>query len=375
MPPSDPTIIPFVDLRAQFDSLESDLLRAFRRVAEKSAFIRGPEVEEFERAFARLHNVKHAIGVASGTDALNLALLALDLAPDDEVITVPNTWISTVFAISHSGARPVFVDIDPHTYQMDANALAHAISPKTRAVIPVHLFGHPAPMGTIEEICTKHGIAIIEDVAQAPLAMDNGRLAGTIGRAGCFSFYPSKNLGAYGDGGMVITNDPHLARIVRQYADYGQRGRFNHERIGFNSRLDTMQAAILLAKLPHLQRWTEARRKAAALYADTLKHLPLVLPVEAINSYAVYHLYVIALGNRNEAQKWLKERGIMVQVHYPAVAHLQPCYRHLGYKPGDFPNAEKAAESILSLPMFPEISRGQIARVAEALSEFLSNRP
>lgn len=366
--------VPFVDLQAQFASLEPEIMESIRRIASSAAFIRGPALEEFEHAFADLHGVEHAIGVASGTDALNLAVMALDLKPGDEVITVPNTWISTVFAISHAGARPVFVDIDPATYQMDVDAFSRAITPRTRAVIPVHLFGHPAPMTRIVEICAPRGIAIIEDVAQSPLAKDRGRLAGTFGRAGCFSFYPSKNLGAYGDGGMVLTNDPRLARFVRQHSDYGQNGRFRHEMIGVNSRLDTLQAAILLCKLPHLQRWTEARRGAAALYAEKLKNLPVSCPVEAADAYAVYHLYVIALDNRDAAQAWLRSHGILTQVHYPAVAHLQECYRDLGYRRGDFPHAERAADRILSLPIFPEITDRQISRVVDSLAEFLKGQ-
>ena len=349
-------------------------MNAVRGIASGATFIRGPALDQFEQAFAELHGVNHAIGVGSGTDALNLAVRALGLGPGDDVITVPNTWISTVFAISHVGARPVFVDIDPTTYQMDAAALEHAITPRTRAVIPVHLFGHPAPMTDIVDICARHGIPIIEDVAQSPLAAVGGKLVGTFGHAGCFSFYPSKNLGAYGDGGMVITDDAQMARAVRQYADYGQNGRYNHEQIGINSRLDTLQAAILLCKLPYLSRWTEARRSAATRYAEQLKGLPVDCPVEAPGAYAVFHLYVIALENRDAAQAWLHSHGIFTQIHYPAVVHLQDCYRHLGYCPGAFPHAEHAAGRILSLPMYPEISEQQITRVVDTLAAFLKRR-
>lgn len=364
--------IPFVDLGIQFEDLDTDIMQAIRSVAESSAFIRGAPLLEFEQAFADLHGVRHAIGVGSGTDALNLSVLALGLKPGDEVITVPNTWISTAFAISLAGATPVFVDINPDTYQLDANLLEQAITERTKAIIPVHLFGHPAPMVEIETICQKHNISIIEDVAQAPLAKIHGRTVGTIGSLGCFSFYPSKNLGAFGDGGLILTSDDQLAKTVRELANYGQSETYNHVRIGINSRLDSLQAAVLLCKLPKLEKWTENRRAAAKLYNELLGPLPLKRAATADGAESVYHLYVIEVVNRDNCLRWLRKNGIMAQVHYPSVIHLQQCYQHLGYKKGDFPAAEKAADRMISLPMYPELTSDQIGRTAETLKEFFA---
>jgi dTDP-4-amino-4,6-dideoxygalactose transaminase len=363
--------IPFVDLGKQFDDLESDVIDAIRAVAKSSAFIRGAPLQEFEQAFADLHGVPHAIGVGSGTDALNLSVLALGLEPGDEIITVPNTWISTAFAISLAGATPVFVDIDPNTYQLDADLLEQAITDRTKAIVPVHLFGHPAPMDKIEAVCRKHNIRIIEDVAQAPLAKFYGRTVGTIGSLGCFSFYPSKNLGAYGDGGLILTSDDRLAETVRQLANYGQSETYKHVRIGMNSRLDTLQAAILLCKLPKLNAWTENRRTAARLYDKLLAPLPVKLAATAEGAEPVYHLYVIEVDDRENCLSWLRENDVMAQVHYPSVIHLQECYRNLGYKKGDFPAAERAANRMISLPIYPEITPEQIGRVVETLRKFL----
>lgn len=366
-------LIPFVDLKIQHACLEAEIVEAIRAVASSGDFIRGGPVEEFERSFARLHGVRHAIGVGSGTEALNLAVKALGLGPGDEVVTVPNTWISTAFAISHSGATPKFVDINPATYQMDVGALEASITPRTRAVIPVHMFGHPAPMTEIAAICARHGLPIIEDVAQSPCATVAGKFVGTFGRAGCYSFYPSKNLGACGDAGMVLTDDDSVAGAVRQYADYGQTARFHHAKIGVNSRLDTIQAAILMRKLPRLRSWNEARRAAAAKYRELLKNLPVTCPTEAADARAVYHLFVIALDRRDEALAWLRAHGVMAQVHYPAVIHLQECYRGLGLRKGDFPVAERASERILSLPLFAEITERQISHVVKVLGQFLDS--
>ena len=364
-------MIPFVDLAAQYTALKDEIDRAIGGVIASAAFIHGPAVAEFEKSFAELNGIRHAVGVASGTDALHLAVRALGLGPDDEVITVANTWISTAFAVTYVGARVVLVDVDVDTYQMDVAALARAITPRTRAVIPVHLFGHPAPMEEIMALCRPRGIKVIEDVAQAPLATIAGRPAGTVGDMGCFSFYPSKNLGCYGDGGAVITDDDGLAAKVRRLADYGQDGRYHHTEIGYNSRLDTIQAAILSAKLPYLERWNAARRANADLYRRSLSDLPLKLPTEAQGAHAVYHLYVVEVDDRDACLAFLRRRGIMAQVHYPAVIHLQPSYAELGYRKGDFPVAEAAAERILSLPMYAELTKSQIDEVATALGQFL----
>lgn len=368
-------IIPFVDLAVQHETLKDEMARATRAVIETSSFIRGPAVEKFENEFATAIGAKHVVGVASGTDALHLAARALGLGPGDEAITVPNTWISTAFAASYVGARPVFVDIDPVTGQMDPGKLERAITPRTKAVLPVHMFGHPAPMDRIVEICRPRGIKIIEDIAQAPLAEVNGKKVGRFGDIACYSFYPSKNLGCAGDGGAVATDDDNLAALLRRLADYGQERRYRHTEVGWNSRLDTLQAAILGVKLPHLPAWTEARRARARRYGELLAGLPLKLPAEAPWAKAVYHLYVVQLeeaaaGRRDECLAFLRERGVMAQIHYPALIHLQPCYAELGYVRGDFPAAEAMVERMLSLPMYPELTEKQMRTVAEALAAF-----
>ncbi|OHC83119.1 MAG: erythromycin biosynthesis sensory transduction protein eryC1 [Rhodospirillales bacterium RIFCSPLOWO2_12_FULL_67_15] len=364
-------MVPFVDLKAQYHSLKAEIDRAMTEVIESSSFIRGPALAAFEREFAAAVGARHAIGVASGTDALNLALRALDLGPGDEAITVPNTWISTAFAVSHAGARLAFVDIDPATGQMDADDLGRALTPRTKAVLPVHMFGHPAPMDRIMAICRPRGIRVVEDIAQAPLAEVHGKKVGSFGDLACYSFYPSKNLGCYGDGGAVTSDDDVLAERVWCLADYGQKERFRHAMAGWNSRLDTLQAAILRAKLPHLVRWTETRRARAKRYGELLAGLPVRLPREAPWAKAVYHLYVVEVDRRDECLAFLRAQGVMAQVHYPACVHLQPCYAELGYRPGDFPAAEAAKDRILSLPMYPELTEAQMRTVADALAAFL----
>ncbi len=364
-------MVPFVDLFAQYQSLKTDIDRAMAEVIERSAYIRGPAVVAFEREFAAAVGARHAIGVGSGTDALNLAVRVLDLGPGDEAITVPNTWVSTAYAVTHAGARVRFVDIDPATGQMDADKLEHALTPKTKAVLPVHMFGHPAPMDRIAAICRPRGIRVVEDIAQAPLAEVNGKTVGSFGDLACYSFYPSKNLGCYGDGGAVTTNDDALAERVRRLADYGQRERFHHTAVGWNSRLDTLQAAVLRVKLPHLTGWNEARRARARRYGELLAGLPVRLPSEASWAKAVYHLYVIEVDRRDACLAYLRGQGVMAQVHYPASVHLQPCYADLGHRPGDFPAAEAAKDRMLSLPMYPELTEAQMRAVADALAAFL----
>ncbi|MBM3566082.1 MAG: DegT/DnrJ/EryC1/StrS family aminotransferase [Alphaproteobacteria bacterium] len=365
-------MVPFVDLAGQHEILKDEIHRAMREVIETSSFIRGDAVGRFEDEFGRMVGARHVIGVSSGTEALHLAARALGLGFGDEVITVPNTWISTAFAASYVGARPVLVDIDSSTGQMDPERLERAITPKTRAVFPVHMFGHPAPMDRIVEICRRRGLKIVEDIAQAPLAEVNGRKVGQFGDIACYSFYPSKNLGCMGDGGAVATNDDRLAALLRRLADYGQERRYRHTEIGWNARLDTLQAAVLRAKLPHLPAWTEARRARAKRYGELLARLPVALPAEAPWAKAVYHLYVIQMDRRDECLEFLRKRGVMAQVHYPASIHLQPCYETLGYGRGDFPAAEAAVERMLSLPMYAELSESQMQMVAETLAAFFA---
>ena len=365
--------IPFVDLLTQHRNPQSQINQAIESVIVGSGYIRGPQIEEFETAFAEMIGLNYIRGVASGTDALHLALRALDIGPGDEVITQTNTWISTAFAANHVGATPVLVDIDPDTLQMDIAALEQAITPNTKAVIPVHLFGHPAPMDQIVEICRTRNIKIIEDIAQAPLAELNGQMVGAFGDIACFSFYPSKNLGCLGDGGVIATNDASLAEKIRVLSDYGRSENSQHTIVGYNSRLDTLQAAVLHAKLPYLKDWTDARRSHAARYNELLQGLPIKTPVEAANAKAVYHLYVIQVDNRDQCLDYLRQNGVMAQIHYPTPVHLQPCYSDLGYKEGDLPVAEAASKHILSLPLYPELTNAQIQTVVYTLQKFFES--
>ncbi len=365
--------IPLVDVYAQNSALSGEINIAIDAVINSSSFIGGAEVESFEKSFAQRHGGGYVIGVGSGSDALNLALKSLSLKPGDEVITVPNTWISTVFAISHSGATPVFADINPETYQIDIAQLERRITPSTKAVVAVHMFGHPAPMDEIIALCRPKGIRVIEDVAQAVDAELDGRLVGTFGDIACFSFYPGKNLGCLGDGGAVFTEHRDLAESVRTLACYGQQEKFNHTHIGWNSRLDAVQAAVLNVKLPYLKEWTEARRQHAKAYHKLLQGLELNLPRESGGARHVYHLYVIETAKRDQVLNSLRNRGVMAQVHYPVGVHLQKCYQTLGYRKGEFPAAERAADRILSIPMFAELTAEQIEYSAHTLINILDD--
>jgi len=363
-------MLPFVDLHAQHKSLESEIDVAIKKVIEESSFINGPSVSEFEQKFGELHGVRHAFGVASGTDALHLAVRACGIGPGDEVVTVTNTWISTAFSVSYVGAKPVLCDVDPETHQMDPDFLKKVITDKTKAVIPVHMFGHPAPMIEIMEICNPLGIRIIEDVAQAPMASVNDQPVGTFGDIACYSFYPSKNLGCLGDGGAILTNDDELAGKISQLRDYGQSGKHQHAIVGYNSRLDTLQAAVLNAKIGYLEEWNAQRREHALTYAKYMADLPIALPKESNSAKSVYHLYVIQIEKRDECLEFLKKRGILAQVHYPNLVHLQKCYKELGYQAGDFPVAESLVNKSLSLPMYPQMTEDNIKFVADALRDF-----
>jgi len=363
--------IPLVDLFSQHEGISSDLFAAFNKLIETSAFIRGPQLTEFENAFAAMHGVDYAIGVASGTDALFLAAQAIGLKPGDEVVVPVNSWISTAFAASKVGAKPVLVDIDADTHQMDVGALEKAITKSTKAVFPVHSYGHPAPIRKIVDLCRQHSIWVVEDVAQAPLARLDGQLVGTFGDIACFSFYPSKNLGCLGDGGAVLTSDPELAHRIRCLADYGQSEPFSHRYLGHNSRLDTLQAAILAVKLPYLEDWTNKRRENAERYNRLFSNLPLKTPIVSKRAHHVYHLYVIEIERRDECLSFLRERSIMAQIHYKNLIYQQPCYSDLGYRQGDFPVAERVTSNILSLPMYPELTDNQAKEVFAGLSEFL----
>jgi dTDP-4-amino-4,6-dideoxygalactose transaminase len=366
--------IKFVDLQAQYASLQQEIDAAILRVVRHSDFILGHDVAQFEEEFAAFCDAKHAVAVSSGTDALHLALRVLDVGPGDEVITSPHTFVATAGAIHATGARPVFADIDPRTYTLNPAQLEVAITDRTRAVIPVHLYGQPADMDPIVEICRRHGLWVLEDAAQAHGAEYKGRRVGTLGDIAAFSFYPGKNLGAYGDAGAVTTNSEELATRVRLLINHGSATKYEHVTTGFCNRMDTIQAAVLRVKLPHLPRWTEQRRKVAAWYEQGLAAIGGVeTPSESEWARAVYHLYVVQVGDRDRLQSSLRGAGIATQVHYPKPVHLQLAYRHLGYKPGDFPHAETAAAHVLSLPMYPELTREQsdyiVAQVAQAMSD------
>lgn len=363
--------VPFVDLRDQYQSLASEVQQAISTVLERGDFILGREVSLFEEEFAAYCGVEYAVGVDSGTSALELALRAFDIGPGDEVITAANTFIATAFAVSYTGATPVLIDVDPQTYTIDISLLESAITDRTRAIIPVHLYGHPADMDPIVEIAAKHGLVVIEDACQAHGARYKGKRVGSLGHVAAFSFYPSKNLGACGDGGMVVTNDEQVVESLRALRNYGEREKYHHLVQGFNHRLDTLQAAVLWVKLKHLDAWNAARCQHARLYRELLVHCPVVLPAEAGYAEAVYHLYVIRVEDREGLRAYLQDRGVATGIHYPIPIHLQPGYRDLGYKKGSFPVTERYAEQVLSLPMYAELTPASIEYVAKAIKGFV----
>lgn len=361
--------VPFLDLKAQYNSIKDEIHVALEGVLENTAFAGGPFVAEFEKNFAAFCNTRHAIGVGSGTDALWAALIALGVGPGDEVITVPDTFIATAEAISFCGARPVFVDILETTYNMDPAKLEAAITPKTKAIIPVHLFGQMADMDPIIEIARKKGISVIEDAAQAHGAGYKGKKAGSIGDLGCFSFYPGKNLGAYGEAGAVVTNSDELAGKVRMFRDHGQPKKYYHDMVGFNARMDGFQGAVLNVKLKYIDRWNESRRRNAALYGEQLKSGVdgMVLPREVDYAKHIYHIYAVRVKNRDALMDALAKKDVASGIHYPVPLHLTGAYAPLGYKRGDFPVAEKCADEFVSLPMFPELTEEQIRYACEAI--------
>lgn len=366
--------VPFVDLQIQFEQLRSEIMPAVERVCSRAAFILGGEVDEFEKAFAAFCGAAHCVGVASGCDALLCGLKACGVGPGDEVIAPANTFIATVLAISAAGATPVLVDCLEDTYEIDPAAVRKAVTKRTRVLLPVHLYGQAADMDAIAGIAAEFNLKVIEDAAQAHGALYKGRPCGTLGAVGCFSFYPGKNLGAYGDGGAIVTNDPAIAEYARMFRNYGQPRKYFHEMIGWNSRLDTLQAAILLAKLKHLKDWNAARRRHADEYRARLKDLPVKLPAVAPGNEHVYHLFVIRHPRRDALLDFLQEKGVSCVIHYPIPVHLQKAYRHLGCAEGSFPVAERAAREIVSLPMFPELTEEQIGYVCHGIREFVERR-
>ena len=360
-------MIPLLDLKAQYQTIKSELDAAVIRVLENAQFILGPEVAAFEKEFAAYCGSAEAIGVNSGTSALHLALLAAGIGPGDEVITTPFTFVASAATIVYTGARPVFVDINPASFNIDVTRIEAAITPRTRAIMPVHLFGQPADMDPIMEIAGRHGLAVIEDAAQAHGAEYKGRRAGSIGAMGCFSFYPGKNLGACGEGGAVVTNNAAYARKIRMLRDWGTERKYVHEIKGYNYRMEGIQGAILRVKLRHLEAWTEARRAHAVRYGELLKDCGVQLPEAMSCSRHVYTVYTIRSADRDRLRDELQQRGIQTGIHYPVPVHLQPAYADLGYGRGAFPAAEQAAGRVLALPIYSEMSDSQLREVAAAL--------
>jgi dTDP-4-amino-4,6-dideoxygalactose transaminase len=370
--------IPFVDLKIQYSSIENEVQDAIRRVVNSSHFIGGEPVISFEKKFAAYCDTKYAVGVANGTDALQIVLRALGIRSGDEVITTANTFIATAAAIATTGATPVFVDIDPNTHTINPALIEPAITSRTKAIIPVHLFGQPADMRPIMDIAHRHGIHVVEDAAQAHGAEYEGKRIGSIGHAACFSFYPGKNLGAYGDGGAITTNSDFLAERIGRLRDHGRITKYTHAEVGFNSRLDTLQAAILDVKLRRLDRWNLLRQRAASWYDLELLGSGVKTPYVRRDSTHVYHLYVIETEDRDVLQNQLEAAGISTGIHYPLPLHLQPAFKYLGYNAGDLPRSEEIATRLLSLPIFPEITREQVNWVAgtiKARRSAPSNQP
>jgi dTDP-4-amino-4,6-dideoxygalactose transaminase len=371
-PPAPPRVrVPMADLRAQLAPIHDEVLAAMAQVVESTAYVLGPAVAQFEEDFARYVGVSHCVGVNSGTSALHLALICAGVKPRDEVITVPMTFIATSWAISYIGARPVYVDVDPQTCTMDVEQVERAITSKTRAILPVHLYGQPADMTPLLEIGRRRGIPVIEDAAQAHGAMYRGQRAGSMGLCGCFSFYPGKNLGAYGEGGAVVTNDNAIAARLRTLRDHAQAQRYHHNEIGFNYRMDGVQGAVLGVKLRHLEQWTRARCRLADRYSQQLAGLPLQLPTRGQLRRHVWHLYVVRHGERDRIREQLEASGIQTGLHYPLPLHLQEAYGHLGYHEGDFPVAERIARECLTLPLYAEMTDEQQDMVIDALKETL----
>ena len=359
--------VPYLDLRAQYRPLSSDLLRALEEVCESTGFAQGPATSEFEDKFAAYCGVDHCVSLNSGTSALHLALRCLDVGPGDEVITVSMTFIATAWAISYVGATPVFVDIDPIRRTLNPDKLEAAITPRTKAIIPVHLYGMPAEMDRIMAIAERHNVPVIEDAAQAHGAKYRNKRVGQFGQIACFSFYPGKNLGAYGEGGALITNDASIAKRARSLRDHAQSQKYLHDEIGYNYRMDSFQGAVLAIKLKHLDDWNTARNNCARHYTELLKDSLYKLPAHSSDSESVWHCYVIETLERDRVRSALQDVGIQSAVHYPVPIHLQKAYAHLGYRSGDLPVTEELCEHCLSLPIYPELSKEKISRVASAL--------
>jgi dTDP-4-amino-4,6-dideoxygalactose transaminase len=361
------TKISYLDLQAQYNTIRSEVLAALDDICESARFAQGPVTAEFENAFAAYCGVKHCVSLNSGTSALHLAMRCLDVGPGDEVITVPMTFIATTWAISYTGARPVFIDIDPDRRTMDPTKLEAAITRRTKAILPVHLYGQPADMEPILRIADRHGIPVVEDAAQAHGAVYQGQRVGQFGEMSCFSFYPGKNLGAYGEGGALVTNNDEYAARARRLRDHGQSQRYSHDEIAYNYRMDSFQAAVLKIKLARLEEWNAARARQAREYSELLSGLPVKLPTYYGDSQSVWHCYVIECDQRDETRSHLMEMGIETGIHYPIPVHLQRAYASLGHRPGDFPISEEFSQRCLSLPIYPELTKEQIRVVAQVV--------
>ncbi|GAB4280971.1 MAG: DegT/DnrJ/EryC1/StrS family aminotransferase [Coriobacteriia bacterium] len=359
--------VPLLDLKAQYESIKESIDEAVAEVMSTARFIGGPKVEELAAAIAEYCGVSHAIPCGNGTDALFLILASMGIGKGDEVITTPFTFFATAESIAHVGATPVFVDIEPDTYNMDVSQVEAAITERTAAIMPVHIFGQPVDMDPLNEVAERHGLAVIEDACQAIGARYKGRRTGSLGDAAAFSFFPSKNLGCAGDGGIIVTDDEALAAKARKKANHGTSKKYFHDDMGVNSRLDALQAAILLAKLPHLDDWNAARRRAAAVYDELLADTGLCLPVVRDFAESVYHLYVVRSARRAEVMQALKDAGIGTAIYYPLSLHLQEVFRYLGYEPGQLPNSEAAQDEAFAIPLFPEITREQQEEVVSVI--------
>jgi dTDP-4-amino-4,6-dideoxygalactose transaminase len=367
--------VPFFDLRRQYQQTKPEIDGAVHRTLSSGRYILGEELAAFEREFAAYCGARHAVGVGSGTEALHLALRACGVRPGDAVITAPNTAVPTVCAIVSANARPVFVDIDPATFTLDPEKLRdrpgrQRPGVRAKAIIPVHLYGHSAAMGPLLEVAREHGLKVIEDAAQAHGAEYAGRKVGRLADAACFSFYPTKNLGAYGDAGMVVTDDAEVAQRVRMLRNYGEEAKYQNRVHGFNSRLDELQAAVLRVKLSRLDEWVAARRRQAGQYGELLAGAPVVLPTEAPPARHSYHLYVVRSRDRDRLRQHLRENGVGTSIHYPTPVHCQNAYRELGYSAGDFPEAERACREVLSLPLYPELTDEEVRYVGRVLHSF-----
>jgi dTDP-4-amino-4,6-dideoxygalactose transaminase len=365
--------VPYLDLKAQYRSIKPEIDAAIARVLDSCQFVLGAEVDGFEQDFAAYCGTTECIALNSGTSALHLALLAAGVGPGDEVITVPFTFVASVAAVLYAGARPVLVDIDPRSFNMDPAAIKAAITPRTKAILPVHLYGQSADMGPIMEIARRHNLVVIEDAAQAHGAKYTDRPVGSIGDMACFSFYPGKNLGAYGEGGAVTTSNPEFARSVRMLRDWGQDRKYHHVLRGYNYRMEGFQGAVLRVKLRHLEKWTEARRALVSEYNRLLAGSGVELPKEMAWARHVYHVYTLRIEDRDAVQQSLQSAGIQTGIHYPVPVHLQPAYADLGYGRGAFPHAEAAARQVLSLPLYPELSLQAVAEVANAVKRAVAN--